>query len=230
MLTGNERVLIGVPTAEMARYGRFYDYVDMLQKLPRTEKMFSRGQSPARNRNVIIEYALSKDFTHILFLDDDLAIPSDVMFKLINHDKDMVTGFYMMRNYPHRPILFDIAQEDGACAFTELIGQEEGLIPVVASGLGCCLIKTDVFRVMEKPWITLGEYEKDHWNDDISFFNRARAKGFRLYCDLSIKCGHMCTTMVIPSYVNGQWLVTYDTQGTKSVSFPLESVRESVEV
>ena len=228
MLTGNEKVLIGVPTAEQARYGRFYDYVDMIQKLPGSEKMYSRSQSPARNRNIIIRYALSRGFTHILFLDDDVAVPADVMLKLINHDKDMVTGLYMMRNYPHRPILFDIAQEDGACAFTELNGQSDGLVPAVASGLGCCLIKTDVFRGMEDPWITLGEYEPDHWNDDISFFNRARAAGFQLYCDLSVQCGHMCTVMVIPAYVNGKWVITYDTQGTKAVSFPLEPIQTPV--
>lgn len=216
----NQKILIGVPTAEMARRADFYDYFNILDKPEGTVITFCHGQSPARNRNLIIEQALNIRATHVLFLDDDVAFKPSLLNDLSRHDVDAVTGLYFMRNFPHRPILFDIAQADGKCMHTVLNGQT-GLIPAVASGLGCVLIKTDVFRAMDKPWITLGEAEKDHWCDDISFFNRFRAAGFQLWCDMSVLVGHMAQCTIWPEVQDNQWYVKYNTLGTAEVIFPI---------
>jgi hypothetical protein len=198
----------------------------MLQ-LPKDSSIaYGRGESPAKNRNTLIKLALEHEFTHILFFDDDIAMPSDTPYRLLQHDKDMVTGLYVMRNYPHRPIIFDLVLDDARCAFHYLEDGESGLIPIVASGLGCCLIKTEVFKKMEWPWIRLGQLDKENWNDDIDFFFRAKKLGFELYCDLDVRCGHMVTTTVIPQMLDGKWLNTYDTMGTACPSFPIEKLSE----
>lgn len=227
------KVLIAVPTSGFSRNDTFYDFYNALERPEGTICTFARGQSPARNRNLMIEQGLEHNCSHILFLDDDVAFPPDLLKKLLVHDKDIVTALYLMRNYPHQPILFDYSNEKGECAWHN-IHDEQGLIEIINCGLGACLIKIDVFRKMEKPWITLGELEKDHWCDDVSFFNRARAKGFKLYCDLSIQVGHFVNTTVWPVYANGMWHVTYDTHGNQSITFPMPKLvvkdREEVAV
>lgn len=217
---------IGIPTAEFARQAIFYDYFNMMYKPENSIILSTHGQSPARGRNMIIESALTQDCTHILFLDDDVLHPSDIVEKLLRHDKDLVTGVYPMRNFPHQSIIFDVAESDGrAYYYYPEDGDGNSLVPIVAAGLGACLVKCEVFEKMPRPWITLGELEKDHWCDDISFFKRFRDSGFQAYCDLSVQCGHMATVTVRNEYVDGKWMTTYDTGGSSKVNIPL--IRET---
>ena len=216
------KLMIAIPTGEFARRADFYDYFHLLDKPEGTAIAAAHGQSPARNRNILIEQALAIDCTHILFLDDDVIPPVDTISKLARHDKDIVTGLYLLRNFPHKPIIFNYSDDKGRCTH-RFIGPEEpeGLIPIINCGLGCCLIKTEVFKTMPKPWITLGELEKDHWCDDISFFNRARDYGFSLYCDLSVRVGHIASCVVYPDIQDGKWITSYDTNGEARISFPI---------
>lgn len=215
------KLLIGVPTAEFARRADFYDHFNLLRKPNGTALAFSHGQSPARNRNELIGQALEHDCTHIFFLDDDIILQPDALEKLMRHDVDAVTGIYLMRNYPHQPIIFDNASNDGRCSHHFVKDGETGLIPIVNAGLGCALIKIDVFKKMEKPWVRLGELEKDHWCDDIGFFNRFRDAGFKLFCDLEVTGGHIASVVIRPEYTDGKWYCSYDTNGPNRVIMPI---------
>lgn len=216
------KVMVGIPTMGFSRNDHFYDYYNMLLKPELTPVMFARGQSPARNRNIIIRKALELECTHVFFLDDDIAIPHDALMKLLaNSHLDVVTGLYLMRNFPHNPIIFDEAYNDGKCKHHFLENDEHNtLIPIVNCGLGCVLIKIEVFKTLEEPWIRLGETESDHWGDDVGFFNRVREAGFKLFCDLSITAGHMCQVEVRPVYQNGKWYTLYNTHGDGGALFP----------
>jgi len=217
------KVFIAIPTAEFARQAIFYDYYNMLQKPEGTICAFAHGQSPARNRNVLIEQAIKYDCSHIFFIDDDLAFPPDTLTKLLAHDLDLVAGYYLMRNYPHKPILFSTALEDGRCrTMFPNDSVKPGLVEMVATGLGCCLMKVELLKKMEAPWVRLGELETDHWCDDIGFFRRVRSTfpDLKMYCDLSITCGHMGVAAIWPVYQDGKWHVCYDTQGPGRVAFP----------
>lgn len=236
------KVMICLPTAEMARRADFYDYMDMLTLPPNTMKTKSHGQSPARNRNLMIRIALQNNATHCFFLDDDVSFAPDILLRLLAHDKDIVSGLYLMRNYPHLPIMFDESYEDGRCRFSFLKPGMKGLVPAVNFGLGCALIKTDVFRKMAEGedldkfcWITLGEAEKDHWCDDISFFNRARKLGYELFVDLEAKCGHAVNMYIWPHQdADGKWYTKYDTTSKEAPIIPQvnptdEEIRQSLE-
>ena len=213
-------VLIGVPTAGYSRNDSFYDYFNLLDKPSGTAITFARGQSPARNRNLIIDQAILNDFTHILFIDDDIAFRPDLLSRLMTHNVEIVTALYLMRNFPHQPIIFDHADEQGRCRHHYPAENESGLIPIVACGLGACLIKTEIFKFLEKPYIRLGELEKDHWCDDIGFFKRVRAASFPIFCDLDTPVGHMSNIIVNPVKEDGKWFVTYDTNGTGKITIP----------
>lgn len=220
MKMDNKRVLIAVPTAEMTRYGVFYDYLNMLQFPTGTSISFSRGQSPAAGRNVLIQHALDAGFTHIFFVDDDVLVKPDTLSQLMKHDKDIVSALYLMRNHPHNPIIFDQVAPDGRCHTHFLNDSETGLIPIVGCGLGSCLINTNVFRVLEKPWIRLGELDSENWTDDLGFFNRVRKVGFAMYCDLNTVVGHIASVTVWPNRVDNKWVTTYHTGGKESPSVP----------
>lgn len=206
------KVMVGLSTAEMGRKADFYDSFHTFVKPANTYISLAHGQSPARNRNIIIQQALDTDCTHVFFLDDDVVIPNDALMKLLAHDKDIVSGLYLMRNHPHQPIAFDFAEEDGKCRHLILDNYKgQDLIPIVGSGLGCLLVKTEVFRKMEKPWVRMGELESDMWCDDLGFYHRARKHGYQAYLDTTVLVGHQAAVTIWPINTPEGIKIGYDT-------------------
>lgn len=214
------KVLIGLLTQEYARRSDFYDYFNLLQKPANSLVIFCHDRSPAKGRNMIIEAALENNCSHVLFMDDDMACKSDALMKLLENDYDIVSGLYLSRAYPHTPLLFDVADESGACLPLYLT-DDTRIKPVVAAGFGFLLIKTEVFRKMKKPWVRLGELNAEEWCDDIGFFKRAREAEIQSYCDTSVRVGHIGTMIVWPNFERGQWCAGYDSSGNEQINVPL---------
>lgn len=209
MVDTNPKILVGLATSEYIRRADFLPYFLALDKPAGTLISTVHGQSPARSRNLIIEQALANDVTHILFIDDDMAIPPDTLIRLFNHDKDVVSALYILRSYPHFPAAFDKFYEDGRCRFMFLDKNVKGLVPIVNCGLGCVLIKIDVFKKLKSPWVTLGSIIKDGWCDDIAFFNKVREAGFEMFCDTDARVGHMHSLVLWPSCHDEVWYTEY---------------------
>jgi GT2 family glycosyltransferase len=203
------KILVALITGEHIRQASFLPSFIGLLRPVNSLTTTVHGQSPASARNVIIRQAIEIDCTHIFFMDDDMVFPPETLNKLIVHDKDIVSALYLLRSFPHRPAFFDKAYEDGKCKFTPLTPDTKGLVKGVNAGLGACLIKVDVFKHMEQPWVRLGEIEKDGWCDDIGFFNRCRKAGYDVYCDLDAPVGHMTTITMWPEYFENAWHTNY---------------------
>lgn len=207
------KVMVVIPRKAIPATSQFDLYFDQIELPVGTAISKVVGQSPARNRNEGIKQALAFDCTHCLFIDDDVLLPKDVLIRLLAHDKDIVSGLYLMRNYPHRAIAFCDQNEQGFSTWQQLYPSVEGLIEIASGGLGCCLVKTQVFKEMEYPWIRLGEVELDHWCDDLGFFNRARKYGYKFYLDTNVRCGHVAEIAVWPDKLDGKWMTIYNSVG-----------------
>ena len=219
-MESNSKVLIGVITDEYARRADFYDWFNMLEKPSGSLISFCHARSPAKGRNLLVEQALTHDCSHILFIDDDMAYRPNALNQLLEHDASIVTGLYLFRAYPHQPLLFDCFDELGNAHVTSLRNGNR-LIEVVAAGLGFCLIKTDVFNRLEKPWFRLGELNSEEWCDDIGFFHRVYKSGIKVFCDTECMVGHMGTMIIWPNRTDdGKWMTGYDTNGKGILNTP----------
>lgn len=214
------KTLIGVSTGEYARRADFYDYLNMLIKPSGSYVLLCHDRSPAKARNLIIDAALEHGCSHVLLIDDDMAYKPDSLIRLLEKDRDVVSGLYFSRAYPHQPIIFDLADDDGACFPMYMTPERQGLIPMQASGFGFLLIKLSVFAQLEKPYVRLGELNSEEWCDDIGFFNRLRKARIDSFCDLDCRVGHMGSFIAWPDYTDGQWVTIYDTNGKGSVNIP----------
>ena len=224
------RVLIGIPSAGYQRHTQFLDAIEQLKRPEGSKVTFAHGQSPAATRNLIIKEAIHQGFTHVFFVDDDVLVPHDAIHKLLALDEDIAVGLYLLRVYPHQPILFT-AHSSGKQQWRCLEDDDDGIIEVGNSGLGCALIKVDVFKKLKEPWITLGDPDPENWCDDTKFFTRATEAGFKILCDTSVRCGHCATMAVYPhkDEVTGKWQTKLSTSGTKSLTLPQLSFTEYVE-
>jgi len=216
----NNKVLIGVITMEYGRRADFYDYYNLLIKPEGSMVLFRHDSSPAHGRNLLIQAAQENNCTHVLLIDDDMAYKPDALLKLLEHDKDIVSGLYLHRSYPHAPLAMDLADDNGSCAPMYLLDTMQGLQPIVAAGFGFLLVKTSVFDKLEKPYVRLGELDPEQWCDDIGFFNRVRKAGIQSYVDLDVRIGHMGSMTIWPNYEGGQWHSMYDTNGVGGINIP----------
>jgi GT2 family glycosyltransferase len=203
------KILIALITGEYIRQASFLPSFIGLERPNGSVTSTVHGQSPAAGRNIMIQQALDNNCTHIFFMDDDMVFPPDTLRKLLAHDKPIVSALYLLRSFPHRPAFFDKAYANGRCKFTPLTKELKGLVKGVNAGLGAVLIKTEVFRNLEEPWIRLGELEKDGWCDDVGFFNRCREVGYDIWCDLDAPVGHMTYCTIWPENHNGEWFTNY---------------------
>lgn len=197
---------------EYIRRAEFVPYFLGLERPNNSLTITVHGQSPAAARNEIAQAALDNKCTHILFVDDDMCYHPSSLMRLMQHDVDIVTGLYLTRSFPHRPAIFDKWYPNGKCKYSVMdknFAKENSVIDCVNAGLGFVLISTEVFKVLEKPWVRLGELEKDGWCDDIGFFNRCREAKFKMICDTEVCIGHMTNVTIWPVKVDGVWKTEY---------------------
>ncbi len=70
------------------------------------------------------------------------------------------------------------------------------LEPIDGCGFGCVLIKTEVLRKVGYPQFTYHHAIRieDTVSEDVDFCRKARANGFSIWADTSVRCGHEGST------------------------------------
>jgi hypothetical protein len=72
-----------------------------------------------------------------------------------------------------------------------------GAIEIGIGGTGGMLISSEVLRSLGDPWFEFGKYE-DGGGEDTWFCLKARARGFKIYCDVDTAIGHLTTCAIWP--------------------------------
>lgn len=216
---GNVKVIIALVSAEMPRFACAYESISFLQKPEDTFVSYARGCSPAENRNNVIKKALKENATHILFVDDDMTFQPDALLRLLKHDLPVVSGYYLQRGVPFRPLLMDKFQEDMQARWFFPKDTDKGLIDVVATGAGFLLINTRIFKGMKAPYFTLGQIDKEGWSDDIHFFYKLHQMNVAVYVDLDLPIGHMALANIWPDKKDGKWITTLDCNGRIPIEY-----------
>lgn len=145
----------------------------------------------ARN-NLVAKFMANPQFTHLIFLDVDLAYRPEDILKLLWHDKDVITG-----SYPIKEILWDkvvkLAKNDIEAkdipknstrfvvnpvrAGDNTIETHNGAISVHDAGTGFMCIKRSVFERMIEEYPELkfrddtGSMNEEEGNWTYAFFN-----------------------------------------------------------
>lgn len=106
------KVAVGVPYLR-AFEGYFLDTMLALAKPPETQFYRVPDKPVDLARNILVEKALADpDCTHLLMVDSDMILPPLALFRLIQDDKDVVSGTYFARTTPPNPHLYEFHHED----------------------------------------------------------------------------------------------------------------------
>jgi len=145
-----------------------------------------------RNRNYTKQMALASEAEYFLWVDSDVVLPPHAISSLISHKKDIIGGWYKMINTPKWVAGGWISDN----VFQNYLAPQTGITIVDMVGLGCVLMSREV---MEKVDFRDGMdlLCKDSAGNQLRvgecniFGTDARNKGFSLYMDGNVICGHL---------------------------------------
>jgi GT2 family glycosyltransferase len=187
------RLAIGIPNNFPYIPSAFFDSFVMMDKPPFVFVRSSATHDLAGLRNQIVEQALKAGCTHLIMMDTDQTFQPDTIQRLLAHRKPVVGCMICRRYPPFDPLLF--TGEIGRYTRTE--GWTEGdLVEVDATGTGCLLIETDVFRNLPAPWFYFGGTKDDPVGEDIAFCSDVRKAGYKIYVDTGVQAGHLSSMLV----------------------------------
>lgn len=158
----------------------------------------TRGSIICASRNLMVHQALNSglDFGHILFLDSDMTFPRTCLERLLSHKVPIIGASYCMRMAPRAMTHRDL---EGSSRLPLLGDFENNIFEVASLGMGCVLIETEVFRLVQNMFkdepLFHVEYRSPilHTSEDISFFRKCKHFGLAVMCDveLSYHMGHV---------------------------------------
>jgi len=212
----NPKILIGCPTSEHKEYAlseylesinnltyRNFDFLlvdnsktdDYYKKLKGLnvnvikDKYFENARDRViHSRNILRDKFLDENYEYFLSLEQDITTPKDIIERLLRHKKDIISALYFYLGDDKKTLMPMVwIHHEGKYArrldFDEVMNNK--LIEAITCGLGCVLINRRVLEKIKFRYVK----EKPGW-DDLWFSEDARAKGFKVYVDTSIKCKH----------------------------------------
>lgn len=206
-------LLIGVPCMSQVAT-EFYRSSVALRYPSNTRVMFSVTNSSMiyDARNLISQYAIENNFDRIMWLDSDMVFEPDIILRLnarLEEGYDIVSGLCFSRTEPYNPTCYKhlgfVDDENGRKRPVNdpyLDYPQNDIFEVKAVGMAACMMNTSVLRAIYEakgpafsPIIGFGE--------DLSFCIRAKEVGYKIYCDSSIKVGHVGHIVVTEEHFKG---------------------------
>ena len=190
------RILLAVPTYETI-------YPDTYKSLWDLDKCgyevlfeFVRGYDVATARNNIAQKALDLNADYVLTVDNDTVVPKNALKLLLEDAKDVCIGFYAHRERDnvYRGKMNVCRLKDKAEEMHGMADAGTTKIEVHGGGMGCALIRTEVFRKCSYPWydwVNYGDANRGMLSEDLYFCSLCRASGIKIYADVRVGCGHL---------------------------------------
>ncbi|MFH1210842.1 MAG: glycosyltransferase family A protein [archaeon] len=171
------------------------DYLEKIKKegLPAIKGPYYEGARDriVSSRNILREKAIW-EYDYFLSLEQDVIPPKDIIERLLQHDKEIITGVYFANNVGPTgkvaliPLAYKLTDEK-TLSMTPLSEEEvftDQLMQIVSCGLGCVLIKKNVLEKIRF------RYEQNSF-DDRWFCIDAYNLKIPIFVDTSVRCKHL---------------------------------------
>jgi len=184
-------ILIAIPTARYVECDTFKSIYDQIVPSGyKTTFQCFHGYRIDQIRNLVADWVV-RGFDYLFAVDHDVTFAPDTLAKMIAHDKDLVSGVYRQRMPEQTLEIYDLNQQ--RMNIDQIKNQT--LVPIGGCGFGCVLVKKHVLETVGYPQFEY-HHALDHRNtvsEDNDFCRKAMNKGFKLWCDPTIICGHIGT-------------------------------------
>lgn len=148
------------------------------------------------SREYLVSSAIEGGADYIMFLDSDQLIESDTIIRMatwLDRGADILTTLIFRKDPPYQPCVFSSSErlKNGQISlqYYDIAAQDLTKPFFVANcGLGCAMIKKEVFLKIPQPWFLPYPYT----GEDITFLHKATQEyGYKIICDPTIEIGHI---------------------------------------
>jgi len=194
------------------------------------ETFFVASSMLTESRHRLVAEALNWGADYMLWCDADHTFPPEALLQLWQRNVQVVGTNYARRSKPTGPtackmVTNDEGQDHKNLLYTTLEKCQDELIEEVTHvGFGFCLIRMDVFDVLQahaeaqgkETFLPLFMFQptdnfKGMIGEDVYFFNKLREAGIKVYCDhgVSWHVGHIMKSIVTNAHAcvqEKQWV------------------------
>ena len=159
-----------------------------------TDRMYSHS---AQNNLVNAFLQAEPRLTHLFMTESDMVLPHDTIIKLLAVDKPVVSGLYFLRGGKGQPCLYTKAfyTKDNPYVHSPVtVFPTDTPFPLDkhghggCPGVGCVLIRREVFEAVEFPWFDLKEAK---YGSDMYWWTKVRDQGIDVWVDPTVRCGQI---------------------------------------
>ena len=161
--------------------------------------MFVEGSLTYDARNKIVVAAVEGGFDRVLWIDSDMVFTPDLLKRLsnrIDQGYDYVAALAFRRMPPYKPVIYSqigyTKNKDGNDVATMVTYEpypENSFFEVAASGFGCVMTSVKLLKACLEMGLPFSP--RLGFGEDVSFCLLCTKLGFKMYCDSSIKVGHI---------------------------------------
>ena len=191
------KILIAVPCMDMVS-ARFAQSLATLKKVDNCVVSFLIHSLIYDARNKLAGYAVDGEFDFILWLDSDMVFPPNTLERMVktldeHPEIDILNALYFRRGTPFSPVAYDRLEinDRGECDYEDMKDVPTELSEIAGCGFGCVLMRTDCLLDLAAKFGAVWFTPMGNVGEDCSFCIRARNEGYKIYCDPTIKIGHM---------------------------------------
>lgn len=150
-----------------------------------THLFFDSSTILINQREKLIDNAIGIGSEWCLWLDSDMMFPPTTLLRLLSHKNDIVACNYMKRSTPFKSVAFtDTTDWDSWIP----LDYSNDLQTVEAVGMGCVLMKTEIFKNLQKPYFEYTYHsETEDWvGEDFTLFKKLNKLGYEVKIDMNL--------------------------------------------
>jgi len=164
-------------------------------------------------RNNLVERALAEGCTHLIMMDVDQVYHPRTIPQLLSHRLPVVGCLVHRRYPPFDSLMLRVVEGPEFNRYDSIDEWKEGeLVEVDATGGGCLMFDTQVFRKMPRPWF---RDDREGVGEDIALCQDLKAAGYKIYVDTSVPAGHL-TNMIVNTATNRLYRACKSAQAAKA--------------
>jgi hypothetical protein len=182
-------VSILVPTKDTV-YSHFSYSLSNLMKVSTqmgvdTHLFFDSSTILINQRENLIDNSIEMGTEWCLWLDSDMMFPPTTLLRLLSHKEDIVACNYMKRSFPSKSVAFTDTTDWESWVPLE---HSNNLEVVEAVGMGCVLMRTNVFKQLTKPYFeyTYQSETRDWIGEDFTLFKKLNDLGYKVKIDMNL--------------------------------------------
>ena len=136
-------------------------------------------------REKLAGVALDLGAEYTLWLDSDITFPATTAVRLLAHNESVVAANYVRRQFPPKGVAYKkLSVWDDPLTF-EI---SDSLIDVEGIGMGCFLIKNEIFTKIPKPWFEFRwtPESNDYLGEDMVLCEKIADAGYKIKVDTAL--------------------------------------------